>query len=364
MAAPDQEYRSLMLRKVQQVAAQHGGISNIPRELQTKLGFDIIAGRKGSFSISVRIPDGDLSSRIAELKSELPKITFESAKPEPERIFGKYVPQVSEEDPTMDDFWIMQGWYKEDRAGIRLIRAKWEENEKARADAVRFLVEKVLKKDPRGLTTEDFRSNRLSGLIDVYGCSIYLAVVEAGYAYSIKEALEHAKEGAFRTEKLYPWEMGKAPQGLYDSKENRVAATKWLIAKLQKDPRELSQEDFNSRLLAGLLSHYYSNSPHAALTEAGYQINPWEMQKTPMGFYELEENRVAAVKWLVQKLQKDPRGITQEDFYSNRLSGLLTKYYLSSPYEALLEAGLATPEDEAYMRGRSNTKRDAKGRYS
>jgi hypothetical protein len=162
--------------------------------------------------------------------------------------------------------------------------------------------------------------------------------LESGYAYSTEESLQHAKEGVFKTERAYPWEMSVTPNGFYKSKENRVAAVKWLVAKLEKDPRDLTQEDFNSNRLCGLMD-YYNGSPYAALTEAGYQINTWEMIKTPMGFYESKENRAAATRWLVQKLQKDPRYFVLEDFNSNRLGGLLATYHKCSPHAALTEAG-------------------------
>ena len=458
MANQDQTYRSLVMRKVQQLAKEHGGLAKIPKSIQQKLGFDVIAKRKGT-SISVRIPPGDLASRIAELKKELPKVSLKSAKPAAETIFGKYTPVPSLTNPTMDDFWILQGWYKDDRIGIKLTLAKWQDDEKVQRDAIRFLVDRVLKKTPRDIAQGDFHSNRLSGLLSkYYKNSPYEALLDAGYAYSVQESIQHSKTGTFQTAKLYPWEMQTAPNALYNSKENRVAATKWLawklkrgpstiiqedfysnrlcglisnnyegspykalleagyiysiqesleharidmfypgrpslsttpmllilrydvtatdwllnnacpnkfypwemsvtpttaydskekraaatkwlLWKLKKHPRDITGEDFYSNQLAGMLSHYYKDSPYAAVTEAGYQLHPWEMQMTSMGFYEKKENRVAATKWLIAKLKKDPRDIMKEDFELNRLAGLLHHHYKNSPYAAVLEAG-------------------------
>lgn len=350
MAVPGQEYHSLVIRKAQLLASEHGGLSKIPKELQKKLGFDIIAGRKGH-SISVRIPEGDLSSRIEALRGELPAVTFHSAKPDPEKIFGKYVPRVSEENQTMEDFWIMQGWYKQDKLGIKLIQANWKDDPNVRTEAVKFLVEKVLKKDPRDITKEDFYSNRLSGLLmNYYSNSPYEALLEAGYACSAQESLQHAATGNFQTDKFYPWEMSSAPNQFYQSGQNRIAAVKWLLWKTQKNPKDIFAEDFRSNCLGGLLVKQYEGSPHAALSEAGYQFNPWELCKAPQRFYKSPQNRMAAVNWLVEKLQKDPRDITFDDFHSNRLGGLLYNYYNNRSYEALLEAGLVTPTDEAYMK--------------
>ncbi|MDE1860484.1 MAG: hypothetical protein KGH72_02085 [Candidatus Micrarchaeota archaeon] len=173
-------------------------------------------------------------------------------------------PHFMQPTDTMDYFWRMQGWVNEDGT---LAGANWADSpESTRIAAVRFLVEKVLKKDPRGVTARDFSSNRL-----------------------------------------------------------------W-----------------------GLLKCYYQGSPYAAISEAFQEldIREWEMATTPRSFFKSADNRVAAVRWLVGKLGIDPRDIAREDFYSNRLSGLFTHHYNSSPYGALLEAGLVGAEDEHMMRSR------------
>ncbi len=134
---------------------------------------------------------------------------------------------------------------------------------------------------------------------------------------------------------------------------DRVTVVKMLIEKLKKDPRDLTKEDFEKNRLWGLICHHYGNSPYEAVNEAYPELNikPWEMIQTPRGFYEKKENRIAAVKWLVEKLNKDPRDLTVEDFNKNRLRGVLP-YYDDSPYEAVKEAGLVTEADEKQMRNR------------
>lgn len=73
---------------------------------------------------------------------------------------------------TMEDFWIEMGWHKEvyDRDSGRrvrkLVRGKWKDDEQAQQDAIRFLVDEVLQKDPRDVTQEDFHGNRLWGAFD------------------------------------------------------------------------------------------------------------------------------------------------------------------------------------------------------
>jgi len=345
MNSKESTYRSLVMRKVQQLAKEHGGLVKIPKSIQQKLGFDVIAKRK-THTISVRIPAGDLSSKIDQLQADLPAAkAFGSSKPAPDS-FRKYTPVPSFTNQTMDDFWILQGWYKQDRIGIELGKAGWKDDPSVRKAAVRFLVEKVLKKDPRDITQKDFYSNRLSGLIShYYEGSPYAALIDAGY---------HIK----------PWEMLSSPH-VYESRENRTAATRWLVKKLKKHSRDITYDDFISNRLGGLLSNYYNDSPYEALLEAGYaysrissllqarrgkfrerKIHFWEMSLTPSHFFDSKENRAAATKWLVWKLQKDPRDITANDFSLNRLRGVLP-YCSGGPHAALVEAGYAYTIQEA-----------------
>jgi hypothetical protein len=201
------------------------------------------------------------------------------------------------------------------------------------------LVER-LGKDPRDITQDDFISNRVYGAMKQHGDSPYSAISEA-----------------FPELEINPWEMLQTPHGFYKKKENRVAAVRWLVEKLGKDPRDITADDFQSNRLWGLFDEYYRSSPYEAISEAFPDIKPWEMVVTPRSIFEEREKRIAAVRWLIEKLGKDARDITQGDFYSNRLVGLLSTQYSNSPYEALLEAGLVTEQDEGYMRKRWKTSR-------
>ena len=208
--------------------------------------------------------------------------------------------------------------------------------------AVKWLVKK-LKKDPGDIIQREFNNNRLAGLIQVY------------YNGSPHEAVKEA----FPEMDIKPWEMKVTPNGFYHEKENRVAAVKWLVEKLGIDPRNLTREYFHSNRLDGLFTNYYNTSPYEAVKEAfpEMDIKAWEMKMTPLRFFNKKENRVAAVKWLVEKLKKDPRDLTVEDFRSNRLVGLLNEYYNGSPYDALKEAGLVSKADEKYMRSPMHTRK-------
>ena len=118
----------------------------------------------------------------------------------------------------------------------------------------------------RRVSGDDFNNNRLSGLMNHYKNSPYLALVEAGYAYPEDEIKE--QNGQFKTDKIYPWEIKNAPL-IYSDKEIRIAACKWLVWKLKKDPKDIIQDDFNNNGLGGLVGNYYKGSPYDALLEAG-----------------------------------------------------------------------------------------------
>lgn len=217
------------------------------------------------------------------------------------------------------------------RGYLEIPRYKWD-SENVRKAAVKALV-KALGKEAREITQDDFFENGLRRFLRYYRGSPYEALRNAGF-------------------EIKPWEMQKTPKGFYRHKKNRIEVTKLLVAVLGKDARELTQDDFLDNGLSRLLS-YYRRSHFEALRDAGFDVNAWEMDKTPKGFYKDKANRTAATKWLVAMLGKDAREITEEDFNQNCLGGLIAKYYSGSPYEALLEAGLVTEADEEYMRGRA-----------
>ena len=118
----------------------------------------------------------------------------------------------------------------------------------------------------RKLSFNDFRYYGASGLLKHYKNSPHLALVEAVYAYSLDEIKE--QNGQFGTDKIYPWEMNKVGNEFWYDKEIRIAACKWLIWKLGKQPKEITQDDFKNNGLGGLLN-YYKGSPYLALVEVG-----------------------------------------------------------------------------------------------
>ena|GEM_PF-1875520 len=138
-----------------------------------------------------------------------------------------------------------------------------------RIAAVKWLCETKLAKsgkpkDPRSLICDDFKNNRLGGLIQYphYCFSTFKAASEAYPEQGINE-----------------WEMATTPMSFYEETENRIAAVRWLCeVKLAKDgkaknPRELKTDDFIDNRLGGLLACRYESSPFLAVSEAYPELN-------------------------------------------------------------------------------------------
>ena len=125
-------------------------------------------------------------------------------------------------------------------------------------------------------------------------------------------------------------------------KQDRIAVVRGLVRTLGKDPKSINSEDFRDNCLGGLLKNRYKNSPYRALQEAGLASNilPWEMKGTPKKFYDSEENRIKAIRWLLRKLAKEGKTrITKQDIDGNGLGGLLARHYDDSIFKALQAAG-------------------------
>jgi hypothetical protein len=228
-------------------------------------------------------------------------------------------------------------------------------------------------KDPKDMTSEEFEAG-IRGVLPHCGGSHYLALVEAGYAHSMEEAVEHAREKRFRKDKIYAWEMAYAPD-IYGEVKWRAAATTWLVLNSGKKPQEMRYDDFEVSL-RGLLPHC-EDSNYIALAEAGYaykpeevlehaetadfkreRIYPWEMDNAP-SIYNDYKFRIAATRWLIWKTGKTPKSITQDDFNENGLNGLLRSHkdFILMPF---VEAGYAYSMEEAFRHAETMAFREGK----
>lgn len=149
----------------------------------------------------------------------------------------------------------------------------WKSREN-RVAAVGFVIRKSHNKKPKNLTREDFINADLETLINKY--RVYPLLVDAGYAYSLKEVREHGKSGRFSDEKLYPWQLASAPNSLFKKPVYRRSATKWLVWSMNNtDPKDIMGKDFDEKGLQRLLTHYYKEKKggyKAAFREAGFKV--------------------------------------------------------------------------------------------
>ncbi|MBS3067726.1 hypothetical protein J4450_03420 [Candidatus Micrarchaeota archaeon] len=181
----------------------------------------------------------------------------------------------------------------------------------------------------------------------------------------IKKMLEEGK-----AEELYDkGYIDRANEVDWEKKEVRIVVIRKLLEITSIEPKDSSYDLFNNSGLVRVLKKYHKDSHYNALVEAGYaysedeikehartmqfgteRIYKWEMKSVGNYFWESIDMRTAATRWVIWKLNKNSREIILGDFKNNGLGGLLTHHYKDSPYEALLEAGLVTPADEAHMR--------------
>ncbi|MFH2020661.1 MAG: hypothetical protein ABIJ34_04555, partial [archaeon] len=138
LASQRQTYRRLMLQKAVDLSKEHGGLRKIPAKILEENGIGLSV-KKGTVRVLIRLPGTEImEKRIAQFQPvENPaQKELESFKLSPEPPPRA----VAQRPATMEDFWIEQGWYKLDKNGWRLIRAKWKERDDVRAEAIRFMV--------------------------------------------------------------------------------------------------------------------------------------------------------------------------------------------------------------------------------
>ena len=194
-----------------------------------------------------------------------------------------------------------------------------------RIRAVRDLVTKLALSNKK-VTYEDFNRFGLHTILKYYNHSPFLVLKDAGYNIDERE-------------------MVQVPNKYWNEKENRIKATRNLVKKLNKPFTKITQKDFTNDGLRGLLKSHYNGSPFLALKEAGYNIQEWERKPVPRHYWEMEENRIKAIRGLVNKLNKPISNITNEDFENSGLRGIM-KYYNGSAFQALKAAGYDIEEWE------------------
>ncbi|MEW5936215.1 MAG: hypothetical protein AB1665_00120 [Candidatus Thermoplasmatota archaeon] len=209
--------------------------------------------------------------------------------------------------------------------------SSWQSKEH-RVAATRWLVEKIGKK-PLEINQRDFMSHGLGRLLKAYSrerCASYergdlftdepgyllkyptrvtRALVEAGFDIKIEDLA-----GARR------WKGGGISR-YWKERERRIAVIRKVVDELG-DPRKVSRRHFIERGVTGLLKYYASLEE--ALKDAGYPLHPWERSRVPNRYWLARENRIKAVRWLVEKIGGNPRKIMRRDFREAGIEGLLS----------------------------------------
>ena len=232
----------------------------------------------------------------------------------------------------LDEF--MEGEFKpwEFKQGISSV-GYWDKKEN-RVYAIRDLIENVLGWDDeqikKYLNQDTFNNNNLGGLIasKYYNGSPYKALIEA---YPNKNYL--------------PWELSCAPTGLWDDKQNRINAVKWLFEirlkwSIEDIKANISQKVFKDNGLISLLCKR-KGGLYSVVSEAYPEIHEWELPFVNASFWECRENRIKAMDWLFKtklnwSIEDIKANVSQDTFKTYGLAGLLN-YYNGSPYRAIVD---------------------------
>ncbi|OJI08500.1 MAG: hypothetical protein BK997_00340 [Candidatus Micrarchaeum sp. ARMAN-1] len=201
----------------------------------------------------------------------------------------------------------MQGWFT--KKGTLSKMGRWQGDVEVQRNAIRFLVEHVMKLDDvTKLHQYDFASNRLGGLLERYFNSSPYAAVSF----------------AFPELHIQQWEMETVPMGYWTAKEHRNAAIMRLGQKLGKNPERLSAQNFKDNGLGTLLSFPLYELIKDTSSVLG--IKPWELSKVPINFWSDSEHVKEAMLWLEARTGKAPLELIGPDFISNSLYGLLQAF--------------------------------------
>ncbi len=184
----------------------------------------------------------------------------------------------------------------------------WNSKEN-RVQAVRELVERLGKPVDK-VRKRDFIDHGLSGLLSHFRGSVSRALLEAELS----------------REKI------KRENGHWESQENRIKAVQELVSSLEKRPAKITKKDFRDHHLSMLFRY---GSLQVLLEEAGFSL---KRKKKPQGYWNSQENRIAAIRNMVRECGKNPRDISKKDFLKYGLGSLLTKYH-GSLWHALEDAG-------------------------
>lgn len=149
--------------------------------------------------------------------------------------------------------------------------------------------------------------------------------------------------------KAYEFVNERIPQGFWTIKENRVEAVRWLIEDKLKWSLEEVKEKFSRDILQAygmltILTYHHGNIFGIVNELYKGMVLPWEVSKSEVniGFWNIRENRIMAIRWLAIDKLKFSRNeiindLTLAHFYNNQLGTLICNYYNKSINKAILE---------------------------
>lgn len=187
----------------------------------------------------------------------------------------------------------------------------------------------------QSLARATFEQFRLSGMLKTY------------FGGSVFRALDTAYPGSYQ-----PWELLRARRHVFSGEQGQAqarAATRWMVVdQLQYSTQDfpcITHATFCAYHLDEMLACLYQGSPWAALQDAGLcdNLHPWEVHKTPNGYWRGEAGRkraIRAVRWLFEeKLQlaksDQPPVISYRVFDRHGLGPMLKDVFDGSPFAAL-----------------------------
>ena len=199
--------------------------------------------------------------------------------------------------------------------------------------ATRWLIEDKLKLTHKQLkeqlSQEMFVDNGLGGMLNYCFNSSPINAIELAYPNTFK-----------------PWEFQRVNKGYWQDINNGIKATRWLIEDKLKLTDEELKEQLSSKLfinngLKSMLEHCFDSSPIKAV-QLTYpnKFKSWEFNQVPKGYWDNKQNRIDAVRWLIEeKLNLTDKELkeqlSQKLFMDNRLGGMLYLCFDNSPFKAI-----------------------------
>lgn len=213
-----------------------------------------------------------------------------------------------------------------------------EEGKRVAVELLRYLIEERFKFDREeilnNLSKEFILNNKLWT-----PCKLYFG----------RSAIRYINEAYPNRFKAFEFKKCRIPQNYWCDRNNRKDAIRWLIEENLNWNIDDVKEKFNRDMLLeydlATLTAYYTSSIDIVNEIYPNQIYVWELKRSSVSpkFWEIKENRLAAVRWLIEEQLKYNHDevvdkLTIEDFYNNKLTTLIENYYNESISRAVIEA--------------------------